>query len=89
MPRRLGDDPLARAKAAAAEAQVAIVTASGSSARTSTRGAYNDVFFRRRGEAAATSAPAVVERPEISEISEIPEMREAAAAPVVEEAQRP
>ncbi len=91
MPRRLGDDPLGRAKAAAAEAQVATVTQSSrSSARVTTRGAYNDVFFRRRGEGqVAASELKAAEVPEITEISEIPEIREASAAPIAEEAIAP
>ncbi len=92
MPRRLGDDPLARAKAAAADAQAATVMQSSDSApypsrRPTTRGSYNDVFFRRRGEEDGPVAKvSVAEGPEITEISEIPEIREVAAAPIAEDA---
>ncbi len=91
MPRRLGDDPLARArseKAKAAENQGPVALDSGAQQQTSqlgiqssSRASYNDVFFQRRGGAFAPErAPADVrEAPEISEISEIPEIREAAA----------
>ena len=91
MPRRLGDDPLARAKAAQPDTLVAPVGEGGASAsevQRSSRASYNDVFFQRRAEeerpprAAEGTAPREV--PEISEISEIPEIREAAAAAPVE-----
>ena len=71
MPRRLGDDPLAKAKAASASGTI--------------RAPANSVFFQRRApDADADTAPVPVPEPEtreISEISEIPEMKEAAAAP--------
>jgi hypothetical protein len=72
LPRRLGDDPLARAKNA---------KKSGASpqARVAQSQSSNDVFFQRRGVEEA--APGPQESPEISEISEIPAIREAAAAP--------
>jgi hypothetical protein len=94
LPRRLGDDPLIRAKAAQGPATGA--SASGDpqpAVQSSPRSSYNDVFFQRRAEG---TSPAIVgksqqaseaaianERAEISEISEIPEIREMAAAPVV------
>ncbi len=90
MPRRLGDDPLARAKNAKADPSQASApstgTASGQSLR---RQSYNDVFFERRADAgqqevAASPQPQHIEAAEISEISEIPQMREAAAAPTVQ-----
>jgi len=71
LPRRLGDDPLAKAKAASASGTI--------------RAPANSVFFQRRApDADADTAPVPVPEPEtreISEISEIPEMKEAAAAP--------
>jgi hypothetical protein len=93
--RRLGDDPLNRArskriKSVEGSASVA-PDAEGERAetqvgiQTASRASYNDVFFQRRGEGFAPQqvAAAVLvapEVPEISEISEIPEIREAAAA---------
>jgi hypothetical protein len=80
--RRLGDDPLARAKAAAANADGA------STGRQTTRGAYNEVFFRRRGDEADPLEAAVIDTidgPEITEISEIPEIREVETTPIVEQ----
>lgn len=45
------------------------------------RAAYNDVFFERRADAAATAtAPTLEEVPEISEISQIPEIHDAVQA---------
>jgi len=91
LPRRLGDDPLTRARNA--KAATSVVTADASPqpdapapARSSRRSSYNDVFFQRRGETGtlqveSQSAPSA-EQAEISEISEIPEMREVAAAPI-------
>jgi hypothetical protein len=93
--RRLGDDPLTRARskrAKAAESSGSAAPAPGGEegaaqvgVQTVSRASYNDVFFQRRGEAiAAPQAAAKVqvapEAPEISEISEIPEIREAAVA---------
>lgn len=79
MSRRLGDDPLARARVSrAAQASGGIPLDAFTGARTS----YNDILFLRRGEAQAEAVGAVepaVETLEISEISEIPEIREAAA----------
>jgi hypothetical protein len=87
--RRLGDDPLNRARSERAKAaQAAPVASDGAGQATavvevkpSARASYNDVFFQRRDVGApvqpvADSAP---EAPEISEISEIPEIREATA----------
>lgn len=94
MSRRLGDDPLTRARSerakATAESATIVVGSEGQdgTARVAThsasRASYNDVFFQRRGgdnatERAAADAPAA-DAPEISEISQIPEIREAAAA---------
>jgi len=84
LPRRLGDDPLARAKAA-----LAADSAGGAPqvAVQSSRSSYNDVFFQRRSEGASPALAGRVEptreSPEISEISEIPEIREVAAAPAI------
>jgi hypothetical protein len=93
--RRLGDDPLTRARgkrAKAAEGSTPIVVDSGGEEgaaqvgiHTASRSSYNDVFFQRRGEGVASpqvaaEVPVAPEVPEISEISEIPEIREAAAA---------
>jgi hypothetical protein len=88
--RRLGDDPLTRARAErakAAEGSASAALESGGQQRTaqvgvhSTRASYNDVFFQRKEVAAglqvANAQPP--EAPEISEISEIPEIREVAA----------
>jgi hypothetical protein len=68
LPRRLGDDPLSRAKAA--KASLVAVHASGASG--------NDVFFQRRVE--SEQAPVqTTEAPEITEISQIPEIKEIVA----------
>jgi hypothetical protein len=87
LPRRLGDDPLARAKG---KAPVATDAASQSQVTVqSSRSSYNDVFFQRRGgydEAISAPRP---ESPEISEISELPEIRDAAAAQAVEAVPEP
>lgn len=90
MSRRLGDDPLnrarsERAKAAQAAAPVASEGAGQAKAvvevKPSARASYNDVFFQRResGAPALPVADSAPEAPEISEISEIPEIREATA----------
>lgn len=92
MPRRLGDDPLTRARsqrAKAAEGSAPVALGSGGQEGTAQLGIQpsltsNDVFFQRRGEnfasqQVATVAPRAPEAPEISEISEIPEIRDAAA----------
>ncbi len=86
MPRRLGDDPLARARpgppAGAAELEA--------SDRS-----YNDVFFQRRvPDEAPSPSPSPTpspspEAPEISEISELPEIREAASSQVEPQAPAP
>jgi len=74
LPRRLGDDPLVRARTSKEGAAPEVAKTSPAS--------YNDVFFQRRGEAMVESAHSSSnEAPEISEISEIPEMREAGTAP--------
>ncbi len=101
MSRRLGDDPLTRARSERAKAAGGSTTeAVGSGGQeataqvgiqTSSRASYNDVFFQRRGEdiapqQAAADAPGAPEAPEISEISEIPEIREAAAVSGSQEA---
>ena len=90
MSRRLGDDPLNRARserAKAAQAAAPAASEGGGQAATvvgatsSARASYNDVFFQRR-EAGAPARPVVTtspEAPEITEISEIPEIREATA----------
>jgi hypothetical protein len=90
--RRLGDDPLARARSERAKAAQASASAATDSAgqasvqsviQSSSRASYNDVFFKRRAEGAApqqVEALRAPEVPEISEISEIPEIREVAAA---------
>ena len=81
MSRRLGDDPLARARVSrAAQASGGVPLEAFTGARTS----YNDFLFLRRSdaEAEAEAIEAVepaVEAPEISEISEIPQIREAVA----------
>ena len=92
MSRRLGDDPLNRARAArakAAEGSASVALDAGGQQRTAqvgsqaSRASYNDVFYQRRGEGVAPVQAAVVqgsEAPEISEISEIPEIRDAASA---------
>ncbi len=92
MPRRLGDDPLARAKnerARSAEGPAPVALGSGGQQGTaqvriqsSSRASYNDVFFQRRGEALTHEqvSAEVRDAPEISEISEIPEIRDAAAS---------
>gem|GEM_PF-6887930 len=95
MSRRLGDDPLTRArseraKATAGSAPVVVGSAGQDGTaqvgiQPASRASYNDVFFQRRGEdtapqQAAANAPGASEAPEISEISQIPEIREAAAA---------
>lgn len=95
MPRRLGDDPLTRArkgkarapKVAEALASAVVVPDSAIPSRSSS----NDVFFQRRAEEQEPTVPGrqqeVRETPEtdvISEISEIPALREAAAAPPVQ-----
>jgi len=91
LPRRLGDDPLTRAraekaKAAGASTSVALEPGAPQGAAqvgVQTLASYNDVFFQRRGggsdfeQTAETRSP---EAPEISEISEIPEIREVATA---------
>jgi hypothetical protein len=81
--RRLGDDPLSRAKSERAKAPQA--SASAVSDPISSHASYNDVFFKRRAEGLATQQASEAQRapeaPEISEISEIPEIREVAAAP--------
>jgi hypothetical protein len=95
LPRRLGDDPLTRARAErakAAEASASVAVESGVQqqaaqvgVQASSRASYNDVFFQRRGEGGPsqqTAQPRAPEAPEITEISEIPEIREAAAASV-------
>ncbi len=90
MSRRLGDDPLARARDARAKtAQASSLVVPGltgdapqANVLAASRAPYdNDVFFRRRGEAgeiAEGRADKAVT--EISEISEIPEIREVAAS---------
>jgi len=93
--RRLGDDPLTRARSKRAKAvegstPVAPDAGEGQSAaqveiQTPSRASYNDVFFQRRGEGftppqVAADVPRTPDAPEISEISEIPEIRDAAAA---------
>ena len=91
MSRRLGDDPLtrARSKRKAVEGSTPVVLDSGGEQSRTQVGlqtaSYNDVFFQRRGEGIAppqvvADVPASREAPEISEISEIPEIREAAAS---------
>jgi hypothetical protein len=97
LPRRLGDDPLTRArdeKARTARASASAASDSGGQGtahivKSSSRASYNNVFFERRAEGTSPQQRQVEdvrapEVPEISEISEIPEIREvAAAAPVV------
>lgn len=95
MSRRLGDDPLTRARSKRAKAvegstPVALDSGEQQSAapvgtQTASHTSYNDVFFQRRGEGVAAPQTAADARsapdaPEISEISEIPEIREAATA---------
>lgn len=91
MSRRLGDDPLNRARSERAKAAQAAGSAASDLAgqgttvvevKTPSRASYNDVFFQRR-EAGAPQLPvadSAPEAPEITEISEIPEIHEAAAA---------
>ena len=98
MSRRLGDDPLTRARAErakAADASASIAVESGGEqqaaqvgVQASSRASYNDVFFQRRelGPSQETAGARAPEAPEITEISEIPEIREAAAAPVSQSA---
>jgi hypothetical protein len=94
--RRLGDDPLTRAKAKRAKAAEGPTLAAPDSGgpqqgtaqveiQTAPRASYNDVFFQRRGEGSAppratAATPGATEVAEISEISEIPEIREVATA---------
>jgi hypothetical protein len=86
LPRRLGDDPLARARASNS---VAHDSAGRGGAGTSSRASYNDVFFQRRAEESDPGVSSVPLREEaeplaareISEISEIPEIREVSALP--------
>jgi hypothetical protein len=90
--RRLGDDPLVRARAErakAAEVPASAALDAGGQQGTAqvgvhaSRPSYNDVFFQRRGDEVPTPRAAEVkapDAPEISEISEIPEIREVAAA---------
>jgi hypothetical protein len=94
--RRLGDDPLTRAKAKRAKAAEGPTLAAPDSGgpqqgttqveiQTAPRASYNDVFFQRRGEGSAppqatVATPGATEVAEISEISEIPEIREVATA---------
>jgi hypothetical protein len=92
LPRRLGDDPLIRARDERAKAVQASASAASDSGAQRTahivqspsRASYNDVFFRRRAEGIASQQQVegvrASEVPEISEISEIPEIREVAAA---------
>jgi hypothetical protein len=78
LPRRLGDDPLSRAKAFKAS----LVAVQDSHASD------NDAFFQRTAE--SEPAPVQAEAPEISEISQIPEIRDAVAtAPQAEAAAEP
>jgi len=93
--RRLGDDPLIRARekrAKAAQASASATSDSGGQGtsepefQSSSRTSYNDVFFKRRAEGITPQQQVedvrgAPEAPEISEISEIPEIREVAAAP--------
>ncbi|HEV2390333.1 MAG TPA: hypothetical protein VGS04_06365, partial [Nitrososphaerales archaeon] len=93
MSRRLGDDPLTRArseraKAAAASPSIAMVPEGQEGAahvgtQSASRASYNDVFFQRRGgdiAAQPVTSASAAESPEISEISQLPEIRDAAAA---------
>jgi hypothetical protein len=90
LPRRLGDDPLTRAKdeRARAAAPAPVATDSGlqvgmphPGTLSLSRASYNDVFFQRTiAQQQLADARATPEAPEISEISEIPEIREVAAA---------
>jgi hypothetical protein len=89
LPRRLGDDPLTRARKGKARAPKAAEAPA--SAVVAPRNSSNDVFFQRRAEEQEPTVPSrqqeVREAPEtdvISEISEIPALREAAAAPPVQ-----
>jgi hypothetical protein len=88
--RRLGDDPLNRARTERAKTQGEAPVPSDLAGQATavvqvpakSRASYNDVFFQRRGAGGpqppvAGSAP---DAPEITEISEIPEIHEAAAA---------
>ena len=87
MSRRLGDDPLARAKSAKSQASSPVSTDSGSGFQVvQSRSSYNDVFFQRRvGSVDDVTAPVFQEEaPEITEISQFPEIREVAAAQAVE-----
>jgi hypothetical protein len=88
--RRLGDDPLTRARSERAKAAQAAGPATSDDAgqaatvvevKPSSRASLNDVFFQRK-EAGAPVQPVAgpaTEAPEITEISEIPEIREATA----------
>ena len=82
MPRRLGDDPLARAKnATAVQAARAMQTGEANPIMVPAS-SYNDIFFERRSaDAAKPVAQPAPDAPEISEVSELPQIREAAAAP--------
>ena len=87
MSRRLGDDPLTRARNARIKAAQATAPDSGLGTLSTAHASYNDVFFQRRAEGIARQgavARAPQEKSEISEISEIPEIREVAAAPPVQ-----
>jgi hypothetical protein len=81
--RRLGDDPLTRARDERARSQPTAVLETGAAQRSSA--SYNEVFFERRSREEEEVAPVVSEpAPEISEISELPEMREVETVPAVE-----
>jgi hypothetical protein len=75
LPRRLGDDPLTRARKK--------TTRLASDGSIPLHGKHNDVFFQRRTEetdsATTRKSMQVSLVPEISEISEAPEIREVAA----------
>jgi hypothetical protein len=97
LPRRLGDDPLKRARAAGAASVALEPGSSQGSAQVgvqASHASYNDVFFQRRGDGSEVQetearAPEAPEAPEISEISEIPEIREVptvVSSPAPEEA---
>lgn len=93
MSRRLGDDPLTRARSERAKAAAASASfATGSEGQegaahvgtqSASRASYNDVFFQRRGgdiAAQPVTSASADEAPEISEISQLPEIRDAATA---------
>jgi len=90
LPRRLGDDPLARGKNRTARAAKSKAPDSSTASHAIQSGiSSNDVFFQRRSQQGDTATTVEQQRAteapdtaEISEISEIPTFREVAAVQV-------